>query len=79
MAVKFLLSDLLDERQWTPADLARATDIPSAIINEMYNGTITDVYFAHIDLICEALECDVADLLVRVPDAASKVKSHEGK
>ncbi len=65
--IKILLSTKLGELRWTQADLARATGIRPSTINELYHGIAERVNLEHLDLICEALECDLTDILVRVP------------
>lgn len=66
--IRILLSTRLGERRWTQADLARKTGIRPATINEYYHEIAERVNLEHIDLICEALDCDLSDILVRVPD-----------
>lgn len=79
MAIKILLSTRLGERRWTQADLARATGIRAATINELYHELAERVSFEHLDLICQALDCDLSELIIRIPDAKNKVKSRTGK
>lgn len=66
--IKILLSTRLGERRWTQADLARATGIRPNTINEYYHELTELVNLEYIDLICEALDCDLSDILVRVPN-----------
>jgi len=76
MAIKILLSTKLGERRWTQADLARKTGIRPPTINELYHEICDRVNLDHLDRICEALECDLTDILVRIPDGStSEVKS----
>ena len=63
--IKFLLSGLLGERRWTQADLARKTGIRPTTICDMYNDLAKRINLEHLDLICEALDCEPADLLTR--------------
>lgn len=62
--IKILLSTRLGERRWKQADLARATGIRPATINELYNELTDRVNLEHLDLICKALDCDISDILV---------------
>ena len=71
--IKILLSTRLGERKWTQADLARATGIRPNTINELYHEIEDRVSFEHLDLICEALDCDLDELIVRVPNRFSKI------
>ena len=50
------------------AELARVTGIRAATINDIYHEIAVRVNLEHIDKICEALDCEVGDLLVRVPN-----------
>ena len=63
--IRIHLSRLLGERRWTQADLSRKTGIRAATINELYNGLAQRVNLEHLDLICEALDCDLSDLITR--------------
>ena len=65
--IKILLSRKLGEVRWTQADLARATGIRPSTINDYYHELTPRVTLEHIDAICEALECDLSEILVRVP------------
>lgn len=70
--IRIYLSRLLGERRWTQADLARKTKIRAATINEYYNEFAERVKLEHLDLICEALGCELGELIQRVPDAKTK-------
>ncbi len=72
MAIKILLSRKLGELRWTQADLARKTGIRPTTINEMYHEISERVNLEHLDLICEALNCDLSEILVRVPNSIPK-------
>jgi len=65
MAIRILLSTRLGERRWTQADLARATGIRPGTIGELYHEMTDRINLEHLDLICEALECNLSDILVR--------------
>ena len=75
MAIKILLSTRLGEWRWTQADLARKTGISPNTISEIYHEMCERVTLEHLDLICEVLECDLSDIIVRVPNAIPKIKS----
>ncbi|MFA7636406.1 MAG: helix-turn-helix transcriptional regulator [Monoglobales bacterium] len=76
MAIKILLSAKLGELRWTQADLARKTGIRPSTINEMYHELCERVNLDHLDRICEALNCELSEILVRIPDAHSLGKRH---
>ncbi len=65
--VKIVLSKKLGELRITQAELARMTGIRPATINEMYHDLCDRVNIEYLDLICEALNCDISDIIIRVP------------
>lgn len=71
MAIRILLSRKLGELRWTQADLARKTGIRPTTINEMYHELCERVNLDYLDLICEALGCDLSEILVREPNTFS--------
>lgn len=68
--IRILLSRKLGELRWTQADLARKTGIRPTTINELYHELVERVNLEHLDLICEALDCDLDEILVYVPNGA---------
>lgn len=77
--IKIMLSRKLGELRWTQADLARKTGIRPSTINELYHEIAERVNLEHLDLICEALDCDLSEILVRVPNAEEKEASVPGR
>lgn len=71
--IRILLSTKLGEIRWTQADLARATGIRPNTINELYHELVERVNLEHLDLICEALGCQLDELIMRVPNESHKV------
>jgi len=76
--VRILLSKKLGELRWTQADLVRATGIRSATINELYHEIAERVNLEHLDLICEALDCELSEIVVRVPNKDTRTKTRIG-
>lgn len=76
--IRILLSTRLGERRWTQADLARKTGIRPSTINDLYHEIAERVTLEHLDLICEALDCDLPDLLVMEPNREPSTKSRTG-
>ncbi|WP_367926816.1 helix-turn-helix domain-containing protein [Faecousia sp.] len=76
--IRILLSTRLGERRWTQADLARATGIRPSTINDLYHELADRVNLEHLDLICEALDCDLSDLIIRVPDNEPHTRTRTG-
>lgn len=66
--IRILLFSRLGDRKWTQADLARKTGIRPTTINELYHEMVDRVNLDHLDLICEALDCSLDELIVRVPN-----------
>ena len=66
--IRILLSKKLGELRLTQADLSRATGIRPNTIGELYHEIAERVNLEHLDLICEALDCDLNELIVREPD-----------
>lgn len=76
--IKILLSTRLGERRWTQADLARMTGIRPGTINDLYNEMAERVNLEHLDLICDALDCDLSDLIIRIPTSDPQIKFRTG-
>ncbi len=76
--IRILLSTRLGERRWTQADLARATGIRPSTINDLYHEIAERVNLEHLDLICEALGCDLSELIVREPNSDIRTKNRAG-
>lgn len=73
--IRILLSTRLGERRWTQADLARKTGIRPSTINELYHEIVDRVNLEHLDLICEALGCELNEIIIRVPNQEPKIGS----
>lgn len=76
--IRILLSRKLGELRWTQADLARSTGIRPSTISEMYNELLDRVNLDHLDLICEALNCDLSEIIVREENTEIRVKTRAG-
>lgn len=71
--IRILLSTRLGERKLTQADLARATGIRANTINDLYHEFAERVNLEHLDLICEALDCRLDELIVWEPNDPPKI------
>ena len=71
--IRILLSSRLGDRKWTQADLARKTGIRPTTISELYHELVDRVNLDHLDLICEALDCELDELIARVPDSETRI------
>jgi putative transcriptional regulator len=76
--IRILLSTRLGELRWTQADLARKTGIRAATINELYHEITERVTLEHLDLICEALGCELYEIIVRKPNRVVTLKARTG-
>lgn len=77
--IRILLSRKLGELRWTQADLARATGIRPSTINDLYHELADRVNLEHLDLICEALHCDLGEIIVRESNKELQTMSRAGK
>lgn len=77
--IRILLSRKLGELRWTQADLARATGIRPSTINDLYHEMAERINLEHLDLVCEALDCDLDELIIRVPNPEPRTKSRRGQ
>ena len=66
--IRILLSARLGELRWTQADLARKTGIRPSTINDIYHELCERINLEHLDLICEELDCELSDIIVRIPN-----------
>jgi putative transcriptional regulator len=72
--IRILLSTRLGEKRWTQADLARKTGIRPSTINDLFHEMAERVNFEHLDIICEILDCELSEIIVRVPGKKPKKK-----
>ena len=77
--IKINLSRKLGEVRWTQADLARKTGIRPPTINELYHDLVERVNLEHLDKICEALDCDLSEIIERVPNTTKNAVSRSAK
>lgn len=71
--IRILLSAKLGEVRWTQSKLAKETGIRPNTINELYHEFADRVNLKHLDLICEALDCELSELIVRESEDKSKM------
>ncbi len=76
--IKILLSRKLGELRWTQADLARATGIRAATINALYNEVTDRVSLDQLSKICEALDCDLSEIMKYIPNKVKTAKTRLG-
>ena len=66
MAVEVRLAEVMAERGMSVADLARTIGLTAANVSILKNGHARAVRFGTLNAICDALECEPGDILVRV-------------
>lgn len=77
--IRITLSTKLGELRWTQADLARATGIRANTISDYYNELTDRIKLEYLDLICEALDCDLEEIIIRVPNDKTRVRTRTGR
>ena len=65
MAIHVRLDDLLHERRMTLTELSERIGITLANLSVLKTGKARAIRFSTLDAICEALQCQPGDLLVR--------------
>lgn len=70
--IRFRLNELLEERGQTVYWLWKKTGIRYATIWQMGKGEVARLNLDVLDRVCEALECQPGDLLVRVESKRRK-------
>ncbi|ACX53073.1 transcriptional regulator, XRE family [Ammonifex degensii KC4] len=68
MPIHCKLSTLLGERRMKMSELARKTGLAKNTILALYHDRVRKVDYRVLEKICEALGCQVGDLLVYEPE-----------
>ena len=68
MAVRFRLRELLAERGMSQTDLQTRSRLAYSTINDLFNNKPRRVALDTLDVLCEVLNCSIADLLERIPE-----------
>lgn len=61
--VKVQLARLLQERGMTQAELAKLTGIRPSTICDLYHNNADRINLEHLERICRALRCEIAEIL----------------
>lgn len=72
--IKITLSRKLGELRIKQVELSRITGIRNATINELYNGFAERISLDHLDLICEALNCTLDEIIIWVPNKVPRIR-----
>lgn len=76
--IRILLSARLGKRRLNQAELARMTGIRPSTINDLYHEIADRVNLDHLDLICESLNCELSDIIIREENTEVRVKNRAG-
>lgn len=66
--IKINLSRILGEKRINQRELSRLTKIRPNTINAYYNDYVQRLNRADINKICQALDCNISDLIEYIPD-----------
>lgn len=73
--IKITLSRKLGELRITQSELAEATGIRANTINDLYHDVAERVNLEHLDRICEALGCNLSEIVEFSPNQLRTVRS----
>lgn len=65
--MKVILKETLEKMNISQYQLSKMTGITPGNINNLCNGKTKRVEFSVLDKICEALDCDITDIII--PDS----------
>ena len=69
VVIEIVLSRKLGELRMSQAELSRKTGIRPNNISDLFNDMVSKVDLDQLSAICEVLQCEVGDLLERVPES----------
>ena len=72
--IRIMLSRKLGELRISQAELSAATGIRPNTINDLYHDVTDRVSLDNLDKICEALNCDLAEIVEYTPNSSKKVR-----
>ena len=72
--IRLLLSRKMGELRITQAELSDATGIRPNTINDLYHDVADRVSLENLDKICEALGCDLSEIVEYVPNNLQTVR-----
>lgn len=74
--IQIHLSRIVGDRRLSQMELARMTGIRPSTINDIYHDFVERLNLDHLDRLCEALDCSVADLIEYVPNDKPKTRAN---
>lgn len=72
--IKVRLNEMLEEREQTLYWLWKRTGIRYATVWQMGKGEVSRLSLDVLDRVCEALECQPGDLLIRVESRKTRMR-----
>lgn len=72
MAIQVTLDLMLVKRKVTSRELAEAIGLSETNLSLIKSGKVKGVRFATLDAICDYLDCEPGDILIREPNEKSK-------
>lgn len=75
--VNIMLSRKLGELRITQAELAKKTGIRPNTINDLYHNVADRVGLEQLDKICEALQCDLTEIIEYSPNSLRTISDAE--
>ena len=72
--IRILLSRKMGELRVTQSELSEATGIRPNTINDMYHEVAERVSLEQLDKICEALQCDLTEIVELTPNTFRTVR-----
>ena len=77
--IMIMLSRKLGELRVTQAELAAKTGIRPNTINDLFHNVAERVSLEHLDKICEALDCDLSEIVAFTPSTSKTVDKCESQ
>ena len=68
MAVRFRLRELLADRGMSQTELQTRSRLAYSTVNDLYNNKPRRVELETLDVLCDVLDCSIAELLERIPE-----------
>lgn len=62
--MKVILNKTLENRKISQYKLAKDTGIAASTLNNLCNNKTSSIQFSVLDKICDALDCEVSDILL---------------
>ncbi len=72
--IRLLLSRKMGELRITQAELSDATGIRPNTINDLYHDVADRVSLENLDKICEALGCDLSEIVEYTPNKLQTIR-----